>query len=130
MSNENTTAGDLTRGLSHAIQSHPLPAALIGMGLVWLFAGGPSSIKAGDGSAEGNAGRTRNPSGAARSVGARNSRMFTAAQANIANVLDRQPLVLGAIGLGVGVAMAAALPSTAVETRSFTAESAAARVLK
>jgi hypothetical protein len=29
--------------------------------------------------------------------------------------MDRQPLVLGAIGLGVGAAMAAALPSTAVE---------------
>jgi hypothetical protein len=30
--------------------------------------------------------------------------------------MDRQPLVLGAIGLGVGAAMAAAIPSTAVET--------------
>jgi hypothetical protein len=29
--------------------------------------------------------------------------------------MDRQPLVLGAIGLGVGAVMAAALPSTAVE---------------
>jgi hypothetical protein len=30
--------------------------------------------------------------------------------------MDRQPLVLGAIGLGVGAAMAAAIPATAVET--------------
>ena len=41
MSDANTTsAGDLTRSLSEAIQSHPLPAALIGMGLVWLFSHG------------------------------------------------------------------------------------------
>jgi hypothetical protein len=33
----------------------------------------------------------------------------------MADLMDRQPLVLGAIGLGVGAAMAAALPSTAVE---------------
>jgi hypothetical protein len=38
------------------------------------------------------------------------------AQLNIADLMNRQPLVLGAIGLGVGAAMAAALPSTAVET--------------
>lgn len=29
--------------------------------------------------------------------------------------MDRQPLMLGAIGLGVGAAMAATLPSTAIE---------------
>ena len=45
MSDANTTsAGDLTRSLSGAIQSHPLPAALIGMGLVWLFSGGKSLL--------------------------------------------------------------------------------------
>ena len=49
------------------------------------------------------------------SMGASNSRVFAAAQSNIADLLDRQPLALGVIGLGVGAAMAAALPSTAVE---------------
>ena len=114
MSAQKTTAGDFTRSLSHAMQSHPLPAALIGMGLVWLFAGGKSPLKNGDALANGSAGAIRKGSDAP--LGAQDSRMFAIAQANIADVMDRQPLMLGAIGLGVGAAMAAALPSTAVET--------------
>jgi hypothetical protein len=107
----NTSAGDLTRSLSTAIQSHPLPAALIGMGLVWVFGGGKSLLNAGGG----EAGGAKNASSDTPSFGASNSR-FAAAQSNIADLMDRQPLVLGAIGLGVGAAMAAALPSTSVET--------------
>jgi hypothetical protein len=113
MSDANTiSAGDLTRSLSGAIQSHPLPAALIGMGLVWLLSGGKSLLNA-DG---GEAGGARSASPGAASFGRSNSRVFAAAQSNIADLMDRQPLVLGAIGLGVGAAMAAALPPTAVET--------------
>jgi hypothetical protein len=108
------TAGDFTRSLSGAIQSHPLPAALIGMGLVWLFSGDKSPIRAGAGSVNGSAGSVRGVSDAA-SDGASNPRAFATAQANIADLMRRQPLVLGAIGLSVGAAMAAALPSTAVE---------------
>ena len=48
--------------------------------------------------------------------GGLNFRVFATTQSNSADLLDRQPLVMGAIGLGVGAAMAAALPSTAVET--------------
>jgi hypothetical protein len=48
-----TSAGDLTRSLSDAIQSHPLPAALIGMGLLRLFSGGKSLLDAGGGGAGG-----------------------------------------------------------------------------
>ena len=107
-----TSAGDFTRNLSGAIQSHPLPAALIGMGLVWLFSG-KSALSAGA-IGDGSAGLKRATSGAS-SIGASNPRLFVAAQSNIADLMDRQPLVLGAIGLGVGAAMAAALPSTAVE---------------
>jgi hypothetical protein len=115
MSDANTTsAGDLTRSLSGAIQSHPLPAALIGMGLVWLFSGGKSLLNAGRGKADGS-GVAKRASSDTTSFGASNPR-FAAAQSNIADLMDRQPLVLGAIGLGVGAAMAAALPSTAVET--------------
>jgi len=115
MSEVNTTsAGDLTRSLSSAIQTHPLPAALIGMGLVWLFGGGKSLISAGGGETD-VSDVTKRASSNATSFGASNSRAFAAAQSNIADLMDRQPLVLGAIGLSVGAAMAAALPSTAVE---------------
>jgi hypothetical protein len=111
MSDANTTsAGDLTRSLSGAIQSHPLPAALIGMGLVWLLSGGKSLLSGADGS-----GGANRASSDATSIGGANLRVFAAAQSNIADLMDRQPLVLGAIGLGVGAAMAAALPSSPVE---------------
>jgi len=115
MSDANTTsAGDLTRSLSGAIQSHPLPAALIGMGLVWLFSGSKSLLSAGGGDADGNGAAKRGVSNTT-SIRVSNSRAFATAQSNIADLMHRQPLVLGAIGLGVGAAMAAALPSTAVE---------------
>jgi hypothetical protein len=113
MSDTNTvSAGDLTRSLSGAIQSHPLPAALIGMGLVWLFSGGKSLL----GASEVDSGDVKRAISNSTSLGASNSRVFAAAQSNIADLMERQPLVLGAIGLGVGAVMAAALPSTAVET--------------
>jgi hypothetical protein len=109
-----TSAGDLTRSLSDAIQSHPLPAALIGMGLVWLFSGGKSLLSAGGGHADISRGATRASSDATSSA-ASHSRVFAAAQSSIADLMDREPLMLGAIGLGVGAAMAATLPSTAIE---------------
>jgi hypothetical protein len=111
---DTTSAGDLTRSLSGAIQSHPLPAALIGMGLVWLLGGGKSLLNAGGGIDSGGAPKRVSNAGPFAS----NSR-FAAAQSNVAYLMDRQPLVLGAIGLGVGAAMAAALPSTAVEAHLF-----------
>jgi hypothetical protein len=115
MSDANTTsAGDLTRSLSGAIQFHPLPAALIGMGLVWLLGGGKSLLK-GAGSGIVTDGIAKIDGSGAASFGASSSR-FATAQSNIADLMERQPLVLGAIGLGVGAAMAAALPSTAVES--------------
>ena len=113
MSDANTTsAGDLTRSLSGAIQSHPLPAALIGMGLVWLLGGGKSLLN-GAGSGIVTGGIAKRDGSGDTSFGASRSR-FAAAQ-SIGDLMDRQPLVLGAIGLGVGAVMAAALPSTAVE---------------
>jgi hypothetical protein len=149
MSHDKTaSAGDFTRSLSDAIQSNPLPAALIGMGLLWLFTG-KSSLKAGvvatgDGLAylrsqgsetarglgrslsanttsageslsDGSAAAARKVSDAAISIGGTAPRIFATARTNIADLMARQPLMLGAIGLGVGAAMAATLRSTAVE---------------
>ena len=115
MSDGNTTsAGDLARSLSGAIQSHPLSAAVIGMGLVWLFSGNQSLLSAGGWEVGESSGLKRSISDTT-SLGAADSRFFAAAQSNIADLTHRRPLVLGAIGLGVGAAIAAALLSTAVE---------------
>jgi hypothetical protein len=85
------------------------------MGLVWLFGGGGRfALSAGGGVSDASAGVKRATSDAS-SIRASNLGLLAKAQSNIADLMDRQPLVLGAIGLGVGAAMAAALPSTAVE---------------
>jgi hypothetical protein len=73
------------------------------MGLVWLLGGGKSLLDARGGMDSGGVSKTASNAG---SFGASNSR-FAAAPANIADLMDRQPLVLGAIGLGVGAAIAA-----------------------
>jgi hypothetical protein len=70
-------------------------------------------MKAGGALADGSAGAIRKGSDAAVSIGASNPRVFATAQANIAELMDRQPLVLGATGPSVGAAMAAAAASSA-----------------
>jgi hypothetical protein len=84
------------------------------MGLVWLFSGGKSLLTAGGGQA-GDSSAAKRGISSATSIGPSNSPVFSTVQSNIADLMNRQPLVLGAIGLGVGAAMAAALPSTTVE---------------
>jgi len=138
----NLSAGDLSRSLGDAIKSNPLPAALIGAGLVWLLTGGRSSVKAGLGAASdglayvGSKGREAlggreqewpGPAGAtaqrrreslddtASSYGSSGPQLFASARSGMADLLEQQPLVLGAIGLGVGAAMAAAFRPTALE---------------
>ena len=55
MNDEKTaSAGDFVRDLGEAIRANPVPAALIGMGLAWLFTGGRSSAKASFGWARGS----------------------------------------------------------------------------
>ena len=139
-----TSAGDFTRSVGDAVRSHPLPAALIGAGLVWLMTGGRSSVKAGFDSAgsglssltsQGSQGASRangshressGHAGAGRdfgrawdsessSFGAMAPRSLSNARDTIADLLERQPLMLGAIGLGVGAAMAAMFRRTAFE---------------
>jgi hypothetical protein len=51
-------------------------------------------MKAGGALADGSAGAIRKGSDAAVSIGASNPRVFATAQANIAELMDRQPLVL------------------------------------
>jgi len=51
--------------------------------------------------------------------------MMTALQRNLGDALERQPILLGTIGLALGAGIACALPSTAVERRLLADKSAA-----
>jgi hypothetical protein len=124
-----------------AVRANPAPAALIGMGLVWLFSG-RSSVKAGLGGAvDGMADMSsragdrvrdlgRTIGATAKTVGqsagdafARKSLVaassptidLAAIRANVTDLIQRQPMVFGAIGLVIGAGVASALPPTVVE---------------
>jgi hypothetical protein len=150
-----TKSEDFVNSLGAAVRDNPLPAALIGMGLVWLLSGDRSFAKAGFSrganamtdlnsramgvarSAAGAIGDSANSasefvtdSGGAmvREVGgvgafassAIRSRaperdVFASARTNVADLMQRQPLLLGAIGIAFGAGVAASLRTTATE---------------
>ncbi|HKS62869.1 MAG TPA: hypothetical protein VJT13_14295 [Xanthobacteraceae bacterium] len=171
MTRQGSGASDFVGGLQDAIQKNPVSAALIGMGVLWMFAGGskitaaaallPAAAKAtAAGTASGlqrsaeiagDAGENLRSlgasvvegvrdtvSGAAAAAGETATKAYetvkdTAAdstsrvtagtsalggtlQQNLTQTFERQPLLLGAIGLAIGAGMAAALPPTQMET--------------
>jgi hypothetical protein len=144
MSNDNQSAGDrqatganIVDAIGSAVKDNPLPAALIGMGLVWLFTGGRAPLRAGVGAAASGlsaiggrlndqvASAARAVSDTATSAGdavrsGANS-MANAAptteglRSTLSDLFQRQPLLLGAIGLGIGAGVAASIPATETE---------------
>jgi hypothetical protein len=167
------TAGFVS-GLQDAVQKNPVSAALIGMGVLWMFTGGknitaaaalfPAAAKATaagaasglqrsaelaggageavrsfgatvvDGvrdtvsSAAASAGETAtNAYDAVKDTAAESTSRMTAGvsgtgglpgtlQQNLTDTFERQPLLLGAIGIAIGAGMAAAAPATQMET--------------
>jgi hypothetical protein len=151
MSNDRpASVADFVSDLGSAVRANPVPSALIGMGLLWLFTGGRSSVKVGLGGALDGVAHLRSRGaemtrGVSRSVGdtvtsARDGgsaaaqkaadvafslsdsaptigrQFFATARANVADIMERQPLLLGAIGLAVGAGVAASVGPTAAET--------------
>jgi hypothetical protein len=139
--------GDKTSGfidnLGDAARRNPLSAALIGMGVLWLFAG-KSNGRAGD--LVRSIGLDRIPAATRdrtdalrdaaessfdgvreRSVGVANAAAefaqgmanradaYETARDNLTALFKAQPLALGAIGLAIGAGIAAAIPGTEVE---------------
>jgi hypothetical protein len=137
---QSAAAGDFVRELGEAIRANPVPAALIGMGLAWLLTGGRSSAIASfgwardrvthfrskdDGEPAPGLGRSLDdPAGqslsdrsavAQNALGAATPQFLASARANLAELMRRQPLMLGAVGLAVGAGIAASLRMTAAE---------------
>jgi len=174
----NVNSGEFVSGLQDAIRQNPVSAALIGVGLLWMFTGGnkltaaaallgPAARSAAAGTAAGVqhsadaaaavgegirslGGRVANSvqetvSDTAAAVGDAASRTYdsmkaatadavsasrsairapngshnglgSALQQNLKSTLERQPLLLGALGIAIGAGMAAALPISQTET--------------
>lgn len=159
-SNTRETAGHggsrFMNSLSDAVRDNPLPAALIGMGVMWMFMGGSKMSlaggkgrksvfsAAGEGASQigGTVKHTAEKVGSSISTmaqGAANlvstasgtvadaatstydaaseapARMGNQLQQNIADLFDRQPLLLGATGFALGAGIAASLPVSEAE---------------
>jgi hypothetical protein len=172
-----THAGDFIGGLQDAIRENPVSAALVGMGVLWMFTGGaklstaaallsPAARAAATGIGQGiqasgdavsavsdgvkSAGSrainsvAETMSDTATSVGETATQAYQAVkdaavdstskaktivgrqsaqaggitstvQSNLKDTFERQPLLLGAIGIAIGAAMAAGLPVTRIE---------------
>ena len=159
---------DFIQDLGEAVRKNPLSAALIGMGVLWLFTGSRPVETAGD--FVRNAGLDRIPGAAGNAFDAARSSVrsgteaigervasvkgaaregavdaldnatrygrdyadraseyvtsipgigvdiFDTVRSNLSDVFRAQPLALGAIGIAIGVGIAAALPATELET--------------
>ena len=171
MTTSRSGTSDFVGGLQDAIQKNPVSAALIGMGLLWMFTGGknitagaalfPAAAKATTASATSGVQRSAEIAGetlrsiggnavdgvreavsdAATSVGETATKAYDAlkgtavgsasrvtpkvdgmdgfagtVQQNLTATFERQPLLLGAIGIAIGAGMAAAMPKTQMET--------------
>jgi len=193
-------SGDFVNALQDAVRENPIPAALIGMGVLWMFMGGSSTSLIGSGgrksifrtarqSAEelggavrGTAARvgpavshvvdaaaekasqvtggvgqasaaagerasqaagqaagavasaydatTNAASRAAESIAnattsathamqATGTKWGSTVQQNIADLLERQPLLLGAVGIAIGAGIAASIPTTDAENKAM-----------
>jgi hypothetical protein len=142
MSDGNQDTGtDLVNAIGSAVRDNPLPAALIGMGLLWLFAGGRAPLKVGlsavGGGLSSMGGRANEQvASAGRAIadtatsaaGAVRSGVVSMAYAapapegvrsTLSDLFQRQPLLLGAIGLGIGAGVGASMPTTDTEKQYF-----------
>jgi hypothetical protein len=133
------SGSDFIRDLGDAARRNPMSAALIGMGIVWLFAGGKAGVGPGD--LLQRTGVDRIPEAAKDTFNTARDGVASAAnsaaeaireseyakllpdstnvldnvRSNLSDLFKGQPLALGAIGLAIGAGIAAALPNTELE---------------
>jgi hypothetical protein len=167
MSDISERGSEFIRDLGEAARKNPLPAALIGMGILWLFTGNRpversgeifertgfdripnaagnafdaarSTLKSGTDSLgdqvtsaknalrEGSSGvldsvvrfsreQADAASEYARSIPGSGEDLLDTVRSNLTDLFRAQPLALGAIGLAIGVGIAAALPASEIE---------------
>jgi len=129
---DGVTGTDFVNTIGGAVRDNPLPAALIGMGLIWLLTGGKSPMKAAfSASAAGEglstlgaqttegvrfAGSSVTDAAASAVEGVRARASVGNMRSTLGGLLQRQPLLLGAIGLAIGAGVGASLPISDIET--------------
>jgi hypothetical protein len=114
-------ANELLEGLTNAARDNPLPAAVLGAGLLWVLGRDIAAHLT-----VGNRVRARAPSlgskideSALREDAANGTFNNGLSQAlnGFADFWEEQPLVVGAVGLAIGAGLASLFPATSVEAR-------------
>jgi len=186
---QSSQQGSFLGDLQRAVQANPVPAALIGMGALWMLMGGGRTTAAAAlvGNALGSVGQAAAPAGDAlqqslggasehvpstigragdavsdaaitakkgvadayqaaadvtgraagavaqatstlgRSAGSSAVRLGGTVQSNLAETFERQPLLVGAIGIAIGAVIASALPRTRIEEETLGDQAATAK---
>ncbi|HUG76507.1 MAG TPA: DUF3618 domain-containing protein, partial [Burkholderiales bacterium] len=131
-------ANEFVRNLGGSVKHNPMPVSLVGIGLAWLMAAGRNSGASQSwSSGESAAGKMSEVAGSAKekvsragesisqtaqaarerlsqaSSGAR--QQYERVRGGYDSIVREQPLALGAIGIAIGAALAAALPRTRKE---------------
>jgi len=113
-------ANEFVQNLGGSVKHNPMPVALVGIGLAWLMATGKNSAQSQSWSGgESATGRMSEAAGSAKeklsqaASGAR--QQYERVRGGYDSIVREQPLALGAIGVAIGAALAAALPRTRKE---------------
>jgi hypothetical protein len=114
-------ANELLEALTNAARDNPLPAAVLGAGLLWVLGRDIAAHLSAR-----NRLRTRAPSEALetdeyfsrdKAGAAKLNRGMSQGLNGFANFWEEQPLISGAVGLAIGAGLASLFPTTAVETK-------------
>ncbi len=117
-------ANELLQGLTNAARDNPLPAAILGVGLLWVL-GRDIAVRIGDSRKASHANKTEprpfSPSSdeidsTQYSIGQKVVQGMRNAENGFTDILEEQPLVVGAVGLAIGAGLAALFPATAIES--------------
>jgi len=163
-------SGEFVNSLQDAVRENPISAALIGMGVLWMFMGGSNTTLLGGGGRKSifrvvgqgaeeagsvgrdTAARIGSPVGhaaagqaadavasaydattnaasraghtlsnaatsAAHAMQETGTKWGSAVQQSIGELFERQPLLLGAVGIAIGAAIAASIPTSEAENK-------------
>jgi hypothetical protein len=130
-------ANEFVRNLGGSVKHNPMPVSLVGIGLAWLMAAGRNSGASQSWSGESAAGKMSEAAGSAKEkvsragesisqtaqaarewlsqAGSGARQQYERVRGGYNSIVREQPLALGAIGIAIGAALAAALPRTRKE---------------
>lgn len=123
-------ANELLQGLTNAARNNPLPAALLGMGLIWVF-GHDIAARVGAGGKAIVANKMRTQSfgpgrdeiaSAQEATGEKAILSARSAQNRFNDFMEDQPFVVGAVGLAIGAGIAVLFPTTPGEKELLAAQ--------